>query len=71
MTSIPDLAAVAPSLTWSPPVLAGLCTLLCADVQGGVCIHMGYRSYIHCAYMYIYIQYIYIFLHSYIYCTEH
>lgn len=37
--------------------------------KGGVRIHMGYRSYIHCAYIYIYSIYIYL-LHSYIYCTE-
>lgn len=71
--SVPDFAAVAPISHLVPTHTGWVMYTLCADVQGGVHIHMGYRSYIHCAYIYthIYIQHIYIFLHSYIYCTEH
>lgn len=73
VASIPVFVAAAPISHLVPTHTGWVMYTLCADVQGGVHIHMGYRSYIHCAYIYIYIYsiYIYIFLHSYIYCTEH
>lgn len=62
-----------PSLTWSPPILAGLCTL-CVQTCGEGCIYTwatGHIYTVHIIYIYIQHIYIYIFLHSYIYCTEH
>lgn len=65
--SIPDFAAAAPISHLVPTSTGWVMYTLCADVRGRVHIHMGYRSYIHCAYIYIYIQHIYIYLFTFIY----
>lgn len=66
VASIPHSAAAARISHLVPTHTGWVMYTLCADVRGRVCIHMGYRSYIHCAYIYTYSIYIYIFLHSYI-----
>ena len=65
---VPDRAAVAPISHWSPPMLAGLCTLRVQTCGEGY-VYTWATGHIYT--VHIYIQHIYIFLHSYIYCTEH
>lgn len=64
--SIPNSAAAAPAAHLVPTHTGWVMYTPCADVRGGVRIHMGYRSYIHCAYIYIYSIYIYLFTFIYI-----
>lgn len=63
----PSLCCCSPHLSPGPhPYWLGYVHSVCRRATGG-CIHMGYRSYIHCAYIYIYTAYIYIYLFTFIY----
>lgn len=70
VASIPVFVAAAPISHLVPTHTGWVMYTLCADVQGGVHIHMGYRSYIHCAYIYIYTAYIYISFYIHIYIVQ-
>lgn len=54
-----------PSLTWSPPVLAGLCTL-CVQTCGDGCIYTWATGHIYTVHIYIYIYTAYIYISFYI-----
>lgn len=66
VASVLDFAAVAPISPGPHPYWLGYVHSVCRRA-GGVRIHMGYRSYIHCAYIYVYIYSIYIYLFTFIY----